>query len=181
MTGPSIRDSLLRHARGFVAEAAKIAAVRRIALIGSVMTAKRDPKDIDLLVAIDGAADLAPLAAAGRRLMGRCQGLNRGADIFLADASTAPGGRYIGRLCRWRQCAPFIRRACRALNCGRREYLYDDLEIVTLAPELVREPPLELFHQVVRRAPVPEDVETVLLAGFDKMERGVDGRQGAGG
>lgn len=172
MTGEAdIRDGLLRNARRFALDAAGIAGVLGIALIGSILTGKRSPKDIDLLVTIDEAADLAPLALVGRRLMGHCQSLNRGADVFLADSA----GRYLGRLCRWRRCAPFARGSCRALTCGRQEFLNDDLPVVTLSPDLVREPPLGLFPRIIRRAQPPADVEAVLLAGlWDKPRRRID-------
>jgi len=40
-------------------------------------------------------SDLAPLAACARRLQGRAQSFNRGADVFLADEL----GHYLGRTC----------------------------------------------------------------------------------
>jgi hypothetical protein len=67
-------------------------------------------------------ADLAPLARLGRRLQGRAQTLNRGGEVFLAD----PKGKYLGRICPWKNCGPGIRLSCDALHCGRRHYLHDD-------------------------------------------------------
>ena len=39
-----------------------VAGVRRIALVGSIVTPKLDPRDIDLLVVVSDDADLAALA-----------------------------------------------------------------------------------------------------------------------
>src|ERR1700747_2366324 len=100
--------------------------VRRIALLGSLATAKAIPKDVDLLVTVERAMDLSPLARAGRRLKGLAQTINLGADIFLADTA----GHYLGRICHYRECHPRV--ACRAQHCGLRTHLNDDLHIVTL-------------------------------------------------
>lgn len=72
-----------------------MAGVRRIAVLGSIVTNKPNPKDIDVLVVVADDADLIPLATASRRLQGYAQSFNRGADVFLADER----GTYIGRLC----------------------------------------------------------------------------------
>jgi hypothetical protein len=64
-----------------------------------------NPKDADLLVTVEDEADLAPLARLGRRLQGRAQSMNKGADVFLADAHH----HYLGRTCTWKECAPGIR------------------------------------------------------------------------
>ena len=105
-----------------------ILGVRRIALIGSLTTDKENPKDADVLVTVDDDADLTQLATSGRRLKGHAQSRNKGADIFLAD----PSGRYIGRICSWRECYPGKRMSCDARHCGRRAFLHDDLDDVTL-------------------------------------------------
>jgi hypothetical protein len=133
--------------------------VSRIALIGSLTTSKPQPKDADVLVSVADDADLTMLAKAGRSLKGKAQSQNSGADIFLAN----PEGDYIGRICHWRECRPFIRLACDAQHCGKREFLHDDLDAVTLAAKLVKEPPVELWPKVVRRIKVPKDVEAQLL------------------
>ena len=155
----SVRSFLLSEVFRFVKFARTCPGVRRIALVGSLTTDKSDPKDADLLVTVDDDADLADLAAAGRRLKGRAQGLNKGADIFLAD----PSGIYIGRTCPWRECRPGIRVSCDARHCGRRSFLHDDLDAVNLDPLLVKEPPLELWPSVLRRRKVPSDVESLLI------------------
>jgi hypothetical protein len=61
-----------------------------------------------------------------------------------------------------------MRVLCQARNCGRRQHLNDDLDIVTLSQELTAAPPVELWPAVVRRAAVPFDVEALLLAELDK-------------
>jgi hypothetical protein len=96
--------------------------------LGSLTTDKPVPKDADVLVIVDADIDLAPLARIGRRLKGTAQTINLGADIFVADEAR----RYMGRICLYRECHPRV--ACRALNCGRRQCLNDDLQIVTLSP-----------------------------------------------
>jgi hypothetical protein len=136
--------------------------VLRIALIGSLLSRKPDPKDTDLLVTVSDDADLAPIAGAARRLKGHLQSINRGADVFVAN----PQEDYLGRLCPWRRCAPGVRRSCEALHCGRRPFLYDDQQVLRLAVELVRHPPVEVFPETIRRGPIPEDVEAILLWGL---------------
>ncbi len=115
--------------------------------------------DADVLVTVDNDADLAFLATAGRGLKGRAQSRNKGADVFLA----APSGTYIGRICHWRECRPGVRLACDARQCGRRPFLHDDLDVVTLDRGLVEAPPLELWPTVVPRARLPRDVKTQLV------------------
>ena len=156
---PPIRAFLLAEVLRFVEHACACPGVRRIALIGSLTRDKADPKDADVLVTVDDDADLTSLASAGRRLKGRAQSRNKGADIFLADSS----GNYIGRTCHWRECRPGIRGSCHARHCGHRAFLHDDLDAVTLNATLIRTPPLELWPAVVRRAQLPSDVEAQLV------------------
>jgi hypothetical protein len=156
---PPIRIFLLSEVLRFVERARVCAGVRRIALVGSLASDKKDPKDADVLVTVDDDADLTALATAGRRLKGRAQSRNKGADIFLAD----PSGNYIGRTCHWRECYPGIRASCDARHCGRRAFLHDDLDAVTLDAALVKAPPLELWPAVVRRTQLPSDVVTQLV------------------
>jgi len=154
-----IRELLLAGVLKFVEQASVCSGVRRIALLGSLVTQKNNPKDADVLVTVADDADLAPLAVAGRRLKGMAQSRNSGTDIFLADLSR----EYIGRICHWRDCRPGVRLSCDALHCGRRQYLHDDIEEVRLDEALVNSPPLELWPIVVRRTAIPLDVETILL------------------
>lgn len=151
------RQQLLSEILWFVPAVARLIGVRRIALLGSMTTEKKDPKDIDFLVFVDDEVSLGPLAKIGRKVKGHAQNIGRGADIFLAN----PTGHYIGRTCGWIQCGPGIRRSCRALNCGRRHYLNDDLKAVTLSDETVRSS-VELWPVVERRTGLPDDLEKVL-------------------
>jgi hypothetical protein len=138
----------------------QIAGVRRIAILGSIVTAKPDPKNIDVLVVVADDADLAGLATCSRRLQGHAQSFNRGADVFLADDR----GTYIGRTCRWKECRPGVRRSCDALHCGRRPYLHDDLDAIRLNSTVVVSPPVTLWPSVERRGKLPQDVEEVVAA-----------------
>ena len=154
------RQQLLDGLRRFVVSVRKMAGVRRIAVLGSIVTAKPDPKDIDVLVVVGDDADLAPLATASRRLQGHAQSFNRGADVFLADER----GTYIGRTCHWKDCRPGVRRSCDALHCGQRPYLHDDLEAIRLNSSLVLSPPVTLWPRIERRGRLLPDVEEVLVA-----------------
>jgi hypothetical protein len=118
-----------------------------------------------VLVIIDAPMDLDPLARLGRRLQGTAQTVNLGADIFLANAA----GRYLGRICRHREC--WRRVACRALNCGLRQHLNNDLQIVTLSPTLISAPPIDLWPTFVARCAVPADTQALLVAKLDHESR----------
>ena len=155
---PDPRRHLLRAVLAFVGAASSLPGVRRIALVGSLATDKAVPKDADVLVTIDAAIDLGPLAVIGRRLQGTGGSINLGADVFLADMA----GRYIGRICQYRVCHMRVR--CHAQHCGERQHLNDDLHIVTLGPALIASPPIELWPRIVRRVAVPADTEALLLA-----------------
>jgi hypothetical protein len=162
---PSVSDPrrrLLRVVLAFVQAARSLSGIHRIALLGSLTTDKPVPKDADVLVVIDANIDLAPLARIGRRLKGTAQTINLGADIFLADEA----GRYLGRICHYREC--HARAACRALNCGRRQHLNDDLQIVTLSPTLIAAPPIDLWPRIVTRSVVPADTQELLLVELDE-------------
>ena len=54
-------------------------------------------------------------------------------------------------------------KACDARNCGRREFLHDDLDAITLGGELVARPPIELWPEIIRRGKVPTDIKELLL------------------
>jgi len=165
LPSPSVaepRRPLLLAAYSFVRAASSLAGVRRISLLGSLVTAKAIPKDVDLLVTIDNTMDLTQLARAGRRLMGSIQSINLAADVFLADVA----GRYLGRICYYRECRP--RAACRAEHCGHRQHLNDDLHVVTLSKDLLAAPPVDLWPKIVRRLVIPADVEEILLAQLER-------------
>ena len=159
-TSEGHRRQLLEALRRFVAAVRRLPGVRRIAVLGSIVTTKPGPKDIDVLVVVADAADLTPLAMCARRLQGQAQSFNRGADVFLADER----GSYIGRMCHWRDCRPGVRRSCDALHCGRRPYLHDDLDVITLNSTVVLSPPITLWPTVERRGELPADVDEVVAA-----------------
>lgn len=159
------RPILLRAVREFVQAAGRCSGVLRISLLGSLTTTKAIPKDADVLVTIDAAIDLSGLARVGRRLKGRSQNINLGADVFLANEDRC----YLGRICGYREC--HARALCRARNCGLRQHLNDDLDIVTLSPELLASPSVDLWPKVVRRRPLPHDVEVLLLAELEQGQR----------
>jgi hypothetical protein len=155
-----VRPRLIRDCRDFILTARRLSGVARIALVGSITSPKEVPKDIDVLVTVTDIADLAPLAQAGRRLKGHTQSYNLGADVFLAN--TIP--RYIGRICSWKDCRPGLRASCDARHCGRRPFLHDDLDCVSLPDCLVSAPPIELWPQFRCRVTIPEDVQRLLLS-----------------
>ena len=150
------REQLLEGAKAFVARASRITGITRIAMIGSLTTDKREPNDVDLLVTVTAGAPMDQIAAAGRKLKGHCTQINRGADVFLASDD----GRYLGRTCPWRECAPGLRVACEAQHCGT--HVYDDFHRLQLPAELIASPPLELWPAVVIRGEVADDVRRVV-------------------
>ena len=153
-----IRATLLDLTREFVVSARRVPGVLRIALLGSLLTPKPRPKDADVLVTIADGIDLSTLARIGRRLKGSAQAkLNSGADVFL----TNPAGRYIGRICHYRECHPRV--LCHARHCGAVPHLADDLDVIDLSSDLIATPPLEVYPDVIARVPVPDDVERLLL------------------
>ncbi len=149
-----VRAFLIAEAFRFIERIVGIPGVRRIAMLGSLLSSKANPKDVDLLITVDDEVDLSALAKSARRLKGMAQSKNKGADVFLAN----PAGQYIGRICHWSQCGPQFRVTCDARNCGVREYLHDDLDEINLDPRLVKEPPLEIWPNVVYRQSVASDL-----------------------
>jgi hypothetical protein len=159
---PNKRAVLLRAVLDFVRDARNLTGVRRIALLGSLTTPKAIPKDVDVLIEVSDDLPLDKLARSSRRLLGKTMatGDSCGTDVFLCN----PQGEYLGRICSWKQCAPGIRQACQAQHCGRREYLYDDLQIVRLDPTLIAKPPLELWPEIIAHVEIPDDVREELVA-----------------
>lgn len=104
------------------------------------------------------------LALLKRKLLGKTMatGDSCGADVFLCN----PLGKYLGRICSYKTCAPGIRQSCQAEHCGRREYLCDDLRNVHLDPTLIAEPPLTLWPEIIIRVEIPDDVREILVAGL---------------
>jgi hypothetical protein len=74
----------------------------------------------------------------------------------------------MGRICHYRECRPRV--ACRALSCGLRQHLSDDLQIVTLSPTLISAPPIDLWPRFVARRSVPADTQAVLVAKLGEDE-----------
>ena len=116
MPGMSKRVHVLAAVAAFVHAARDLDGIAGIALLGSLATDKPDPQDADLLVAVADDLDLTGPARLARRLQGRAQQRNAGANVFLAT----PRGRYLGRTCPWRECRPGLRLRCDAVHCGRR-------------------------------------------------------------
>jgi hypothetical protein len=158
-SSPGRRAELLALAKVFVVAAVRVTGVRSLSLVGSITSAKENPKDIDLLLVVGDDADIPSLALLGRRVQGRAQGFCSGADIFLADER----GRYLGRTCPWKECRPGMHVSCDARHCGARPHLHDDLDDVHLDPELIAAPPVTIWPQLVRRRALPADLEAMLV------------------
>lgn len=163
-TPAEVRETLLALTLEFVLAARELSGVHRIALLGSLTTSKERPKDADVLVTIDPATPMKELARIGRRFQGRAQGINSTADVFLVDLE----GRYLGRVCHYRECHP--RAGCRARHCGVRPHVMDDLDVVSLDHRLVMRPPLVLHPKVFATGEVPADVAARLLARLRAIE-----------
>lgn len=151
---PDIRTFLIAIAFQFIDRVITLPGIRRVAIIGSITSAKPDPKDVDILITVEDAADLTALAAAARRLKGIAQSRNKGADIFLAN----PSGQYVGRICHWRMCGPGIRASCDAQHCGQRHFLHDDFGDIRLDKSLVMKPPIEVWPTLICRVAVVSDL-----------------------
>jgi len=156
---PDLRKIMFAEVRRFVRFARDLPGVMRIAMIGSLVTEKEFPKDIDMLVTVTDECDLAPLATLGRQLSGHMQSHQAGADVFLADQN----GNYLGRTCPWKECGPGIRASCDALHCGARHYLHDDLEAIRLDRQVIINPPLVLWPKSTAGADVPQNVHRELI------------------
>jgi hypothetical protein len=161
----AVRAFLIAETFRFVDAICSMPGIEKIALVGSLTTDKPDPKDADLLVTVADDLDLTALATESRRLKGRAQTKNRGADIFLAK----PTGQYIGRICHWRECRPGIRMSCDAQHCGKRMYLHDDLAAVHLSNQLIANPPIQVWPRVEYSGTVPAD----LMPHLSKLQTGV--------
>lgn len=161
---PSHRREMLEMARDFVLAASKLAGVDRIAITGALATDALLPSDVILVVAVSDDMEIAPLAKLRRQLEGKVLALgdSRGSEVLLTNLE----GRYLGRICPWKDCRPGIRQACRADHCGRRHYLYDDLAAWTPASGLTPWPPIQVFPAPVNAEsghPLPADTAAVLL------------------
>jgi hypothetical protein len=159
------RGSLLSLGFKFVQAIKGMEGIDQIALIGSLCTRKASPKDIDLLIGIRPGMDLADLARRARSLKGATQSIASGADIFLSEE-----GRYIGRICGYRECFPRVR--CLALHCGLRPHLNDDFTNVQLKESLIADPPLVLWPEWKAKPGLPEDTLEILRCGLQEKDRG---------
>jgi predicted nucleotidyltransferase len=155
------RTPLLSLAAEYVRRIRGLDGIQRIALVGSLCTPKANPKDIDILLSLRPGMDLTPLARLSRSLKGATQSMSSGADIFLEE-----DGRYIGRICGYRECHPRVR--CLALHCGARPHLNDDLKNLRLDDGLVTDPPLVVWPEWKAKPGVPEDT-------LDALRQGVGG------
>lgn len=155
---PDLRNIMFAEVRWFVRLAHDIQGVKRIALIGSLVTEKEFPKDIDLLVTVSDDCDLAPLAKLGRQLSGHMNTHRAGADVFLARED----GSYIGRTCPWKHCGPGYRATCDAMHCGKRPYLHDDFSAIRLKEKAIAWPSVVLWPDLAA-ADVPRDVYEQLI------------------
>ena len=163
-----VRGTLLSLTLAFVKAARLRPDVRRIALLGSLVTDKSRPKDVDLLVTVDGEADLVGLARLGRRLQGKAQQINSTADVFLCDADF----RYLGRICPFRECYP--RRRCLARHCGAKPGLVDDLDAIMLPNAVLKAPPLVLHPASTLPREVPSDVLDLLISPLQAINAPTD-------
>lgn len=164
---PDKRCDLLCAVLAFVQAARREPGVFRIALIGSLTTPKAIPNDVDLLIGVEDGVPLDGLARLARRLTGATMatGDGCGADVFLHNQNH----QYIGRLCKWKQCAPGIRASCKADHCGKRHFLHDDLRVLKLSPTVIEEAPLELWPEVKARTAVPLDVRNLLMMKLENI------------
>lgn len=162
---PDLRNIMFVEVRRFVHIARDIPGVQRIALIGSLVSEKEFPKDIDLLVTVSDDCDLAPLAKLGRQLSGHMTSYQAGADLFLASED----GQYIGRTCSWKDCGPGYRASCDAMNCGQRPYLHDDFSAVRLKEEVIARPSVVLWPDLTASPDTPRDIHEQLIEPLTKI------------
>ena len=153
----SDREHLLHAVKRFASDASSVSGVVRIAVIGSLLTAKTRPKDADVLISVADSFDRETLAECGRRLKGAAQRRNLGADIFVASQT----GRYLGRTCSYKECRP--RRMCAGSQCGVGGWICDDLSILSLSREIIETPPLVLWPSMAVYGILPRDVREILL------------------
>jgi predicted nucleotidyltransferase len=129
---PDKRDRLDRMADQFVKEASQVVGVEEIAAFGSYVTAKPEPKDLDLMVFISAQADIPRLAKCARRLTP----IYHGWEVFLFEADTR---RYLGRVCVRKQC-PARSIDCAMPGCGA-------IPLVRIIPDFVFDPAQAFAHR----------------------------------
>ena len=153
------RENIIQLVYEFFVSCLKINSVKRIAIIGSILTQKEKPNDVDLLLTIPDDLELNRLAKFCRVLQGKSGQIGGGADVFVVNLNN----KYLGRICIWKVCKFGVRMRCDADNCGKREYLHDDLSVIKLSKELIDNPPLILFPKIIRNVSIPLDVEEGLI------------------
>ncbi len=156
---PDKRTDLCAAVLEFVEKTQKLSGVESIALLGSLTTDKRIPKDVDLLVTINDSAPIETLAKYKRSLLGKTMatGDSCGADVFVCDTQQ----KYLGRMCSYKDCHPRV--ACNGRSCGASTYICDDLHIVTLDDTLLKAPPITLWPDLIERVDPPQDVKELIL------------------
>lgn len=150
----SDRAHLLGAAKWFVGEAAKLEEVERIALVGSLCTDQRKPRDMDLLVTISPGSSLTRIAKLKRKLQGRISRSSMGSDVFIAE-----NGRYIGRACQYRDSWPRVECSKSRLRCAEgRPGLCDTSANFSLDQKVVDRPSVILWPEAKEYTEVPADV-----------------------
>ena len=152
------RESLLYALNWFLDEVKQFKEVRQVALIGSICTNKPNPKDIDLLISIKPKTDLKKLATLRRKTQGRIgQGL-LGTDMFIVE-----DGRYLGRLCRYREPWPRVVCCNDNLICDRtRNYLCNTSNNFSIDKSIINNPPITIYPKFSTTIEIPNDVGKVL-------------------
>jgi hypothetical protein len=155
------RGALILAGKWFVEAVVQNPHVERVALCGSLTTAKEHPKDIDFLVYVSPEVDLKWLSKMKRGLLGRIQRGCLGADVFVVEQ-----GSYIGRACRYRD--PWPRQVCVAqdLTCHSRLGLCDTQRNFVLNENLVQHPPIVLYPEsegALKASEIPDDVAMHLM------------------
>ncbi len=151
------RDVLLDVGKWFFDQAKLLEEVEQIALVGSICTAKKKPKDIDFLVNIRSGADIKALATLARKLQGRIQKGNLGADVFIVE-----DGKYIGRACHYKDQHPRAVCGHRYLFCSSgRDYLCNTANNFQLKKDVIEKPALILWPSVIINVELPADVVAI--------------------
>jgi hypothetical protein len=155
------RYAHFREAAEYVAAAfARLPSERRVPLFGSVASSARpesgrvrrrgstlhEPKDVDVAVWIDHAADLDRLRVLRSRAVTELWNDKEvGVAHHQVDVLVDVAGTYLGRLCCFNQC-PKHKPDCRALNCGRIPFLRQHDGFV-LDPEALRADRIRVLYE----------------------------------
>ena len=149
------RSVILDCAQWFVGEIKKLDGIKRVALIGSICTDKKNPRDIDILITIHEGTDIKRIATLKRKLQGRIQRGSLGADVFLVE-----NGQYIGRPCQYKE--PWVRVVCASdknvCSLGR-PFLCDTSQNFQLSKDVVDNPPIILWPEARADIEIPCDIK----------------------